>query len=824
MQLKKNAIRMIGKIVNGVTSSVSQTSVKGKHETFHEIERLSGLCRAAAEESIVLLKNNNGTLPFRENDRISVFGRVQFDPFFVGYGSGGDVNAHYKISFFDGMKNAGISMNPEITELYLSWRRSNPVDDGFWGHWPMSYEDMALTPAVVSRAANNSDCALYFLGRSAGEDRDNELAEGSYYLTKTEKQNIELLAHSFPRFAVIMNIGGIMDMEWIEKLHIPCALICWQGGMEAGSALTDVLTGKRTPSGKLTDTIARKYEDYPSAANYGNKLKNRYEEDIFVGYRYFSTFAPQAVLFPFGFGLSYTSFTYAVNGFEKKQDCIEITVTIKNTGQFPGKETVQVYYSCSDKKLGIPSRQLIGFMKTDLLQPNESAELQITINQERLSVFDDSGYTGFHNAYVIPKGDYRIYLGGDSVSLYEAGHFQIDRSICIKQTKSVLAPKKDEKLMVLRPVHDGDRIYKSYKPAVPNDTTLKERILSSLQDEIVTEATSPVTLWDVAEDHTKTDDFIAQLTDTELEAITRGDYIMNSPLGPKGNAGVFGGVLESLREKGLAPVTTTDGPSGIRLAADSALLPCGTALASTWNPQLVSELYAALGEEMADRRSDVLLAPGMNIHRNPLCGRNFEYFSEDPLISGLFGAAVIDGLKKAGVNGCPKHFACNNQEKNRTNNDSVLSERALREIYLRGFEYCVKLASPSVIMTSYNKINGVWGHYNYPLVQEILRGEWGYQGVVITDWWMQSSASPEFPALHDQAYRVRAGVDVLMPGGARVGKKEPDGSLLETLGKPGGITRAELQAAAKHVIQFALDANKIISKDQESEKNESDEL
>lgn len=291
----------------------------------------------------------------------------------------------------------------------------------------------------------------------------------------------------------------------------------------------------------------------------------------------------------------------------------------------------------------------------------------------------------------------------------------------------------------------------------------------------------------------------------ELEAISRGDYKMNSELGAKGNAGAIGGVLQSLRDKGVPAVITTDGPSGIRLLKYCSLIPIGTALASSFDPELVTEVYSALAGEMKEKGSDILLAPGLNIHRSPLCGRNFEYYSEDPLLTGLMAAAAVKGIQSGGLSACPKHFACNNQEVNRTHNDSRLSERALREIYLKGFEICVKTAKPKCIMTSYNKINGVWGHYNYDLCERILRGEWGFEGMVMTDWWMRSSKSPEFPNIRDNAYRVRAGVDVLMPGATKRGRKKPDGSLLETYGKTDGMTSAEMQRTAKRVLNLCMD-------------------
>lgn len=303
------------------------------------------------------------------------------------------------------------------------------------------------------------------------------------------------------------------------------------------------------------------------------------------------------------------------------------------------------------------------------------------------------------------------------------------------------------------------------------------------------------------------DTFLAQLSLKELKAISRGGYIMDHPLGAKGNAGILGGVTESLRQKGISPVTATDGPSGLRLYDSCSLLPIGTLLACTFDTALVEEVYTALAGEMATRGSQLLLAPGMNIHRNVLCGRNFEYYSEDPYLTGRMAAAAVKGIQSRGASACPKHFACNNQETARTQTNSVLTQRALREIYLKGFEICVKQAKPKSLMTCYNKVNGVWGHYHYDLAQTILRGEWGYAGLVVTDWWMQYAPSPEWPNLTGNAYRVRSGVDVLMPGsrGFADRSRRPDGTLLKTFGRKNGITLGELQQSARHVLQFLLE-------------------
>ena len=803
MKIPKKLNKAIGKIVNGVTNGVSQTSVKSTADYLPPQDGIGEACRRAAAESIVLLKNDGNILPLTPANNVSVFGRVQYDTFFVGYGSGGDMNAHYKISISEGLKaNENININDNLDRIYTQWRKNNPVDNGFWGHWPMCYDEMPLCEAVVREAANISDTAFVVIGRAAGEDRENTLEKGSYYLTDEEEQMLTLVTLYFRRTCVILNIGGIFDFSWIEKYNIPCVLICWQGGMETGNAVADIISGAVTPSGKLTDTIARKYTDYPSSANFGGKKLNKYVEDIFAGYRYFETFCPEKVLFPFGFGLSYTTFEYSNPSLTENDDNISVTVDVTNAGGFSGKETVQVYCAFNGDKLLNPAMRLVSFAKTNELKPGETQKLKLTFSVYALASYDDNGITGHKSAYVLEKGNYDIRIGTDVRHTVSSGIHKESKLRIYEQLTEVSAVAYENRFMRLRPLYSDGKTTVTFEPSPTRTVDLKEKILNSLP--LYIERTDKdITLEDVINGGATVEELVGTLSDDELEAVTRGAYVMNSPLGAKGNASVFCGVLPSLREKGIPAVTCTDGPSGIRLAQSSALLPNGTALASAWNTELVSELYELLGMEMLERGSDVLLAPGMNIHRNPLCGRNFEYFSEDPLVAGKNAAAVVNGLQRTGVSACPKHFSCNNQEIRRTKNDSVLSERALREIYLKGFEICVKESSPKTLMTSYNKINGVWGHYNFELVTSVLRGEWKFDGIVMTDWWMQSSASPEFPEMKDQAYRVRAGVDVLMPGGARAGRQKPDGTLLATLGKQEGITLGEIQAAATRIIRFA---------------------
>jgi beta-glucosidase len=358
------------------------------------------------------------------------------------------------------------------------------------------------------------------------------------------------------------------------------------------------------------------------------------------------------------------------------------------------------------------------------------------------------------------------------------------------------------KMNRIHPVLEDGRYTPASEPVPQRTGCLKTRILEHIP------AAHPVPdrqiHWEQVRRGEETlEDFVAGLNPAELDAITRGEGKMRSPLGVDGNAGILGGTTEGLREKGVPVVTTTDGPAGIRISYSASLLPCGTALACSWNPALIETLGQLFGAEMAHYGTDILLGPGMNIHRDPLCGRNFEYFSEDPHVSGKIAAAMVRGIQmNPGRSACPKHFACNNQEKMRNRNDSRLSERALREIYLKGFEICVKESAPLTIMTSYNKVNGVWCHYQYELVTDILRGEWGYDGLVITDWWMQSSADPNFPALRNDAYRIRAQVDVLMPGGKNNFSGDGDGSLVQSYLSPEGITLGEMQRCAKNVLRL----------------------
>ena len=790
---KRKAFNTIGLLINRLSQNESsETGDLPKIVT----EGMPELLRRAGAEGTVLLRND-GVLPLSKSTKIAVFGRVQNDYMYVGYGSGGDVIKPYTVSLMEGFRNIGANVNEEVASTYHEWCGKNPPDHGFWGHWPHYYNEMPVSDDFISKAAAESECAVIVIGRSAGEDRENLLSKGSYYLTDDESSLIERASKAFEKTVIVLNIGSIMDMSWVKK-HLfgkAAVLMPYQGGMESGNAVADVIFGIQEPSGRLTDTIADDYSNYPCADYFGEKEYNDFAEDIYVGYRYFETFAKENVLYPFGFGLGFTQFKNTLNESKVENNTVTLTVTSENIGDACGKDVIQVYCEAPQGNLGKPARVLCGFTKTPSLSPADTHTVTIEIPFYSFASFDDSGVSGTENAYLLEEGEYNFFVGANVRDAQKVFSFTIDETVVLSELTQACAPTQSFDIMGKNGI---------LTPVTLSQINLREEILNNLPQSYNYIGDCGIKLDDVISGKESMERFIAQLSPKELEAISRGDYTMDSPLGNKGNAGVMGGVLESLRDKGIKPLTTTDGPSGIRIRACCSLIPIGTSLASMWNLELTEEIYNKIGGEMIEKGSHILLAPGMNIHRSPLCGRNFEYYSEDPFLTGKTAAAVVKGVQKNGVAACPKHFACNSQETNRNKTDSRLSQRALREIYLKGFEICVKEAQPLTIMTSYNKINGVWGHYHYDLCTRILRKEWGFQGLVMTDWWMQSSKSPEFPEMTDNAYRVRAGVDVLMPGGNRAGRKKPDGTLLKTYGKKHGITLGEMQQTARRVVELTM--------------------
>ncbi len=770
------------------------------------IPEISAYARKMAEEGIVLLKNEKQTLPINNTDTVAVFGRCAIDYFSMGYGSGGDVVVPYKRNLMDGLYQNEVKVYEKLADKYTSWCKDYSVQtEDTWGRWPLSYPEMPVEESLVMEAASSSDIALVVIGRSAGEDLDNKLEKGGFFLTDEEMNLLDMVTKHFERVAVIMNCGNVIDMSWTKYYGdcIGAILYTWQGGMESGYALADVLTGKQSPSGALMSAIAREYSDYPSSENFGDAEVNNYIEDIYVGYRYFETFAPEKVLYPFGFGLSYTSFE--MNTTAMVQDnIIFLQVQVTNVGTCSGKQIVQCYLGLPCGKLGNPKKVLAAFAKTKNLAPKESQVVNLTVDLREFASYDDSGVAGNRSCYVLEAGIYSIEIGRN-----------------VRDTECVLRIEK-EALEVVRRLREAAAIKAGcefermvnqegklrYEKTPVSQKDLRTQILEELPKPLE-KPLCEIPFSKVLDGTNTVEEFVAQFTLEELDQITHGQGQMNSCYGTDGNAGAFGGVTEDLRKRGLPAIVTTDGPSGIRIKRTVCLLPCATALACSFNTEGVEHLYKMVSKEMSYYHTHMLLGPGMNIHRNPLCGRNFEYYSEDPYLTGKMAAAAIRGIQSEGHSACPKHFACNSQEYYRTRTDSRVSERALREIYLKGFEIAVRDAKPMALMTSYNKVNGVWSHYHYEMVTQILRQEWGYEGLVITDWWMQPGGSLEFPQIRNDAYRIRAQVDVLMPGEFGSQDDSTALTLVPSLKTPDGVTLAEAQRCAKNVVEFIVNYNVI---------------
>jgi len=770
----------------------------------------SATLRACAAEGVVLLRNQD-VLPLKPTTRIALFGRHQVDWFYVGYGSGGDINPPYKINLLDAGEGR-LTFDLSLAERYRRWCRSpiHAAEEGWWGAWPRSHPEMPLKDKEVAAIAASNDVAVYVLGRSAGEDRENVLAEGAYFLTSTERSLLRSITAHFARTIVVLDAGNVIDMSWVEEYQPSAVLLAYFGGQESCTALVDVLLGDVNPSGKLPDTIAARYQDYPSSSSFGNKNANEYREDIYVGYRYFETFARDKVLYPFGFGLSYTRFEWEVLSTEASYEGANVTVRCTNVGAVAGKEVMQLYLSAPQGRLGKSALSLVAFAKTPRLAVGESATLSLRCSGYAMASFDDTGVTGYPDGYVLEEGAYTFFVGNSVRDVVEAARFDLPHTVCLKSVQSICPVARPfDRLM---PKRQGNVFVPSYAQVPLGKVDTKARILAALPDE-VERSPEPVLWTDVLDGHATVEQFVRSLDLADLEALTRGHGFVHSPLGVSGNCGAMGGVTPDLRLLGFPPIAVCDGPSGIRANYYCNLAPCGTCLAATWNVPLVTEVYRLIGREMVAHGVHVLLGGGMNIHRNPLCGRNFEYMSEDPVLTGLIAAATVEGVQENGVAACVKHLCCNNQEYNRSRNDSRVSQRALREIYLKGFEICVELADPWTLMTSYNMVNGVWSHYNYDLATTLLREEWGYRGLIMTDWWMQHDHSHEFPALYDNAYRVRAGVDVYMPGDFDRTTREyrADDSLLTTVGQPNGLRRAEIERCALDTARLAYRLREVLA-------------
>ncbi len=749
--------------------------------------------REAVAESVVLLKNENKTLPIKKGEKVALFGRGQIDTYYCGTGSGGMVNIPYLVTIAEGLKSQR-DIDCEVYKLYSDFIDNNPFDKGKgWAQEPFSQKEPLLSESIVKKSAERCHLAVFVLARSAGEDKDVLAQDGSYYLSETEKSNLTLICNSFKRVVVLLNVGGIMDMDFIESCAPGAIVYAWHGGVESGNGYADVLCGEVCACGCLPDTIAKSLDDYPK--NFGDLYQIIYDEDIYVGYRYFETFAQDRVLYPFGHGLSYTNFCFDKFRLNHRDSDIEVTLSVKNIGEFSGKKIVQLYVNAPHDKLGKPKMTLVGFAKTKLLAQNESQELTISATYR-----DFTSYNEELSAFILEKGNYTFFVGHSVRDSQQVGIVEIEKELIVERCSRALMPTVPFKRLTTT-TQDGE-----YK-AIYTNTPTREKNKAEVELKKSAQKTDfgykfgqlllgEITALQLAED----------MSDIELIHLSRGEG-MCSPKVTPGTAGCYGGVSIPLKERGLPIVCCADGPSGIRMDCGTLAfsLPNGTALASTYNTELIDELFSFLSIEMLYHKIDALLGPGMNIHRHPLCGRNFEYYSEDPLLTGKMASAQLKAMNRHQVAGTIKHFMANNQESGRNTADSVISARAAREIYLRGFEIAVREGGAKSLMSAYNPINGVQAASNHDLLTLVLREDWGYDGMVMTDWWATMNKEGGEASKKNTAEMILAQNDVYMVCSDSESNSNDDNSEREL--EKGNLTRGFLVQNAVNIINSLVRFN-----------------
>ena len=759
------------------------------------------LTRSAATQGMVLLKNNDKALPLAKGEKVALFGKATIE-YIKGGGGSGDVHCPYIRNIYEGFeekeKDGKVQIFMPLVDFYKEYVKKESVNvltqEQINARWDivnnmefcqkrddMTYDTFAamhvteaeVPDALIKDAADFADTAIITLSRFSAEGVDRRPQGGDYYLSDLEKNLIDRATELFNKVIIVINSGATMDCEYFaENDKVQAILFSWQGGMEGGAAIADIICGDVNPSGKMVDTIATTYDCYPCKDDFRESFWYcDYSDDIYVGYRYFETIpgADKYVRYPFGFGLSYTTFSFSGKACLESEGKIVAVVTVKNTGDVAGREIVQLYYSAPQGKLGKPSKELAAYKKTKLLVPGESETVVMSFDINDMASFDDLGKIQ-KTAYVLEKGVYSFYMGTsvrDNEKL--AFEYTVENDTVVQQLKQWCKPTKLAKRML------ADGTYE----ALP---TGEESFYYEPVPEMEAEAPAELVMFDDVGEKCTIEEFIKQFTIEEL-----CDFVGGQPPTGVANTGCFGPIKHRL---GTPAIPTADGPAGLRLEPCTGIpttaWPCATLLACTWDPELIYEVGKAGGAEVRENNIGIWLTPALNIHRDPLCGRNFEYYSEDPLVAGKSAAAAIRGMQASKISVSMKHFACNNKEANRYQNDSRLSERALREIYLKGFEIAVKESDPITVMSSYNLINGQHTSESWELLTGILRYEWGFRGMVETDWGVKN----------DPVKEVKAGNDLKMPVGY------PDE--LKAAVDNGTLTRAELELCTKRILEMML--------------------
>ncbi len=732
------------------------------------------ISRSIAAEGIVLLKNNNKLLPLKDGKSVAVFGKAQYD-YVKGGGGSGDVSSPFTVNIYDGLKAKADENKIALFSGLIDFYKEEMEKQYAQGIGKGYTTEPEIPKEMLESAKAFTDTAIITICRfsTEGGDRKGEAYDGDFYLSREEEKMVNTVLDNFKNIIVVINAGAQTDSEWYySNDKISSVVYAWQGGMNGGLATADVLCGDVNPSGKLVDTFAKRFSDYPSSDTF-NESDNyvKYYEDIYVGYRYFETIpnAKERVNYPFGFGLSYTTFDISDINAEISNGNINISAHITNTGDMSGKEVIQVYYSAPQGKLGKPAYELAAFKKTDLLKPGESRTVFLTFSIDDMASYDDTGKISM-SSYILEKGSYKFYVGNSIRNTVKTDFEYTEKEDrVVKQLTQQAPPSKLEKRLCADGSFENMPSYekKEYENNFPPNTE--------------TPPEEPAMLYDVYCKKISMDKFLSQLTDDELVSLTYG----------KENDGVsWTGGMGNLLKYGIVNATTTDGPAGVHIRPGACVLttafPCSTMAACTWNPDLLYQIGKIGATEVKENNLAIWLTPAMNIHRNPLCGRNFEYYSEDPLITGKMAAAKVRGIQSMHISACAKHFCVNNKEVDRFESDSILSERALREIYLKGFEICVKEAQPYMIMSSYNIINGTRASECRDTLTNILRGEWGFEGMVTTDWWNHAKQYKE----------LKAGNDIRMPEGQH-------DEVMSAL-KEGKITRREIEICVARILNMIL--------------------
>lgn len=787
-------------------------------------ERVTGskahieLSKEAAKEGMVLLKNDNNVLPLAAGSKVALFGKGTFD-YVKGGGGSGDVTVAYTRNLYEGLslQKDKISIFEELCDYY----RKDIEEQYKNGNVPGMTIEPDVPTELLNKAKAYTNTAIITICRYSGEgwdrkcvidpnnkalwDYEREMTErsaeifkdGDFCLSVKEKEMVDAVKANFKNVIVVLNVGGMVDTSWFAyDPDIQSALLALQGGMEGGLATAELLVGKGSPSGKTVDTFAKSLDDYPSTYNFHESRDYvDYTDDIYVGYRYFETIpgAAEKVIYPFGYGLSYTTFDVetldAKVSDDSKDICVKVRVT--NTGKTAGKEVVQVYVSKPQGKLGKPAKDLVAFEKTRLLQVGESAVMTLSWKIADMVSYDDLGKVQ-KSAYVLEAGSYDIYVGTSVRDVTKLDFtYSLDEDVVTEQLSAKLVPTSLSKRML------ADGSYEGLPQGEPVDT---DASAIGIIDPSLTEGVAPgvrelplyrfadglpkngsYDIMDVVDGKLTLDEFVSELSIDDLIHL----------LGGQPNTGVantFG--IGNMPEYGIPSVMTADGPAGVRIAPEVGIcttaFPCSTLLACTWNPDVLEAVGRAGGEELKENNLALWLTPAICIHRSPLCGRNFEYYSEDPFVTGKLAGAMVRGIQSNNVGATLKHFALNNKETNRKNSDSRVSERAAREIYLKAFEMIVKNENPWAVMSSYNMINGYRASESEDLLTGILRDEWGYEGMVTSDWWTCGEHYKE----------TKAGNDLKMGNGYpdRV-KKAYD---------KGAISRSEMETSVKRILGLIL--------------------